>query len=78
MPETRTPNSDFSRAFGDAKNQAVGVAGEISDAGRNLYAKQLVALPRSPMPPVGPRGKLPVHLRRHCATRLKISHMRLS
>ena len=37
MPETRSPKSDFNRAFGDAKKQAAGVAGEVSDAAENLY-----------------------------------------
>lgn len=40
MPESRTSNStnsDFNRAFGDAKKQAAGVAGEVSDAAQDLY-----------------------------------------
>jgi hypothetical protein len=53
MPETRSPKSDFNRAFGDAKKQAAGVAGEVSDAAENLFymTKQPIAPPRSPMPP---------------------------
>ena len=39
MPETRAPNSDFNRAFGDAKKQASGVANEVSDAAQNLYGQ---------------------------------------
>jgi hypothetical protein len=39
MPETRSPNSDFNRAFGDAKKQAAGVAGAVSDAARDLYGQ---------------------------------------
>jgi hypothetical protein len=39
MPEARTPNSDFNRAFGDAKKQAAGVAGEVSDAAQDLYGQ---------------------------------------
>jgi hypothetical protein len=39
MPETRSPNSDFNRAFGDAKKQAAGVAGEVSDAAEDLYSQ---------------------------------------
>jgi len=30
MAQARTPNSDFNRAFGDAKKQAAGVAGEVT------------------------------------------------
>jgi hypothetical protein len=37
MPETRNPSSDFNQAFRDAKNQANGVAGEVSDAAQDLY-----------------------------------------
>jgi ElaB/YqjD/DUF883 family membrane-anchored ribosome-binding protein len=37
MPETRSPNSDFNRAFGDAKKQAAGVADEVTDAAQDLY-----------------------------------------
>jgi hypothetical protein len=73
MPEPRTPNSDFNRAFGDAKKQAAGVAGEVSDAAQDLYGQQRIAPPRSPMPPQGRRVKLPVLLRKRCAIRLKIS-----
>jgi ElaB/YqjD/DUF883 family membrane-anchored ribosome-binding protein len=39
MPETRSPKSDFNRAFGDAKKQAAGVAGEVSDAAEDLYSQ---------------------------------------
>jgi ElaB/YqjD/DUF883 family membrane-anchored ribosome-binding protein len=39
MPENRTPNSDFNRAFGDAKKQAAGVASEASDAAQDLYGR---------------------------------------
>jgi ElaB/YqjD/DUF883 family membrane-anchored ribosome-binding protein len=39
MPETRTPNSDFNRAFGDAKKQAANVAGEVHDAAEDLYGQ---------------------------------------
>jgi ElaB/YqjD/DUF883 family membrane-anchored ribosome-binding protein len=37
MPESRSSTSDFNRAFGDAKKQASGVAGEISEAAQDLY-----------------------------------------
>jgi ElaB/YqjD/DUF883 family membrane-anchored ribosome-binding protein len=40
MPESRSSTSstsDFNRAFGDAKKNAAGVAGEISDAAKDLY-----------------------------------------
>ncbi len=37
MPQARTANSDFSRAFGDAKKQAGGVADDVSDAAQGLY-----------------------------------------
>jgi hypothetical protein len=37
MPESRIPKSRFDRAFGDAKKQAAGVAGEVSDAAQDLY-----------------------------------------
>jgi hypothetical protein len=39
MAEARTPNSDFNRAFGDAKKQVAGVAGEVSDAAQDLYGQ---------------------------------------
>jgi ElaB/YqjD/DUF883 family membrane-anchored ribosome-binding protein len=39
MPEPRNSTSDFNRAFGDAKKQAAGVAGEVTDAAQNLYDK---------------------------------------
>ena len=32
-------NFDFNRAFGDAKKQAAGVAGEVSDAAQDLYGQ---------------------------------------
>ncbi len=37
MPQTRTASSDFTRAFGDAKKQASGVAEDASDAAQDLY-----------------------------------------
>jgi ElaB/YqjD/DUF883 family membrane-anchored ribosome-binding protein len=37
MPEARSSTSDFNRALGDAKKQAAGVAGEVSDAAQDLY-----------------------------------------
>ena len=36
MPETRIQNSDFNRAFGDAKKQAANVAGEVQDAAGDI------------------------------------------
>ena len=39
MQETSTPTSDFNRAFRDAKKQAGGVAGEVSDAAQDLYGQ---------------------------------------
>jgi ElaB/YqjD/DUF883 family membrane-anchored ribosome-binding protein len=39
MPETRTAHADFNRALGDAKKQAAGVAGEVSDAAQDLYGQ---------------------------------------
>lgn len=39
MSEARTPNSDFNRAFGDAKKQAASVASEASDATQDLYGR---------------------------------------
>jgi ElaB/YqjD/DUF883 family membrane-anchored ribosome-binding protein len=39
MPEPRTPNSDFNRAFGDAKKHAANVAGEVQDAAGDLYGQ---------------------------------------
>jgi ElaB/YqjD/DUF883 family membrane-anchored ribosome-binding protein len=41
MPETRTPSSDFNRAFRDAKKQADGVVVEVSDAAQNLYGQAI-------------------------------------
>jgi hypothetical protein len=37
MPESRPPNADFNRAFGEAKKQAAGVADEVSGAAQDLY-----------------------------------------
>jgi ElaB/YqjD/DUF883 family membrane-anchored ribosome-binding protein len=38
MPATsRTPSSDFERAFRDAKKNAAGAAGEASEAAQDLY-----------------------------------------
>jgi ElaB/YqjD/DUF883 family membrane-anchored ribosome-binding protein len=37
MPENRTQNPDFNRAFGDAKKNASNAAGEVSDAAQDLY-----------------------------------------
>jgi len=37
MPQTRPANTDFNRAFGDAKKQASGVADEVTDAAQDLY-----------------------------------------
>lgn len=37
MPENRTQNSDFNRAFGEAKKHASHAAGEVSDAAQDLY-----------------------------------------
>jgi ElaB/YqjD/DUF883 family membrane-anchored ribosome-binding protein len=39
MPESRTQNSDFNRAFGDAKKHAGNVAGEVQDAAEDLYGQ---------------------------------------
>jgi hypothetical protein len=39
MPETRAQNSDLNRGFGDAKEQAAGVIGELSDAAQDLYGQ---------------------------------------
>jgi ElaB/YqjD/DUF883 family membrane-anchored ribosome-binding protein len=39
MPESRTPNSDFNRAFGDTKKHAAAAAGELSDAAQDLYGQ---------------------------------------
>ena len=36
MPESRTANPDFNRAFGDAKKHASNVAGEVQDAASDL------------------------------------------
>lgn len=37
MAQSPSSSSDFNRAFGDAKKQAAGVAGEVSDAAQDLY-----------------------------------------
>jgi len=37
MPQNRNATSDFTRAFGDAKKQAGGVAGDAADAAQDLY-----------------------------------------
>jgi ElaB/YqjD/DUF883 family membrane-anchored ribosome-binding protein len=37
MPENRAQNSDFNRAFGDAKKNASNAADEVSDAAQDLY-----------------------------------------
>jgi hypothetical protein len=37
MPESRLSTTDFNRAVGDAKKNAAGVTGEISDAAKDLY-----------------------------------------
>jgi ElaB/YqjD/DUF883 family membrane-anchored ribosome-binding protein len=37
MSQTRSASTDFNRAFGDAKKQASGVAGEVTDAAGELY-----------------------------------------
>ena len=37
MPQTRTASSDFTRAFGDVKKQASGIAGDAADAAQDLY-----------------------------------------
>ena len=39
MPENRTQNSDFNRAFGDAKQQAANVADEVQDAAGDIYGQ---------------------------------------
>jgi hypothetical protein len=39
MPETRSQNADFNRAFGDAKKQAANVAGEVQDAAEDIYGQ---------------------------------------
>ncbi len=37
--ENRSQNSDFNRAFGEARKNAAGVADEISDAAQDIYGK---------------------------------------
>ena len=39
MTQSRTSATDFSRAFGDAKKQAGGIAGEAADAAQDLYGQ---------------------------------------
>jgi hypothetical protein len=39
MAENRTQTSDFTRAFGDAKKNAAGVANEVSGAAQDLYGQ---------------------------------------
>jgi ElaB/YqjD/DUF883 family membrane-anchored ribosome-binding protein len=39
MPENRTANPDFNRAFDDAKKQAGDVAGEVQDAAADVYGQ---------------------------------------
>jgi ElaB/YqjD/DUF883 family membrane-anchored ribosome-binding protein len=39
MPENRSANPDFNRAFSDAKKQAGNVAGEMQDAAEELYGQ---------------------------------------
>jgi ElaB/YqjD/DUF883 family membrane-anchored ribosome-binding protein len=41
MAQTRTANSDFTRAFGDAKKQAGQIAGEASDAAQDIYDRAI-------------------------------------
>jgi ElaB/YqjD/DUF883 family membrane-anchored ribosome-binding protein len=36
MPESRTANPDFNRAFGDAKKHAANVAGEVQGAAEDV------------------------------------------
>jgi hypothetical protein len=77
MAQARTPNSDFNRAFGDAKKQAAGVAGEVSDAAQDLYGQAADSSSQVADATTRAVRKTAVLLRRHCATRLKISHIRL-
>jgi ElaB/YqjD/DUF883 family membrane-anchored ribosome-binding protein len=37
MPQSRPANTDFTRAFGDAKKQASGVADDAADAAQDIY-----------------------------------------
>lgn len=37
MAQSRPSNTDFTRAFGDAKKQASDVAGDAADAAQDLY-----------------------------------------
>ncbi len=39
MAEPRSQNSDFNRAFGDAKKHAAGVASEVSEAAQDIYGQ---------------------------------------
>jgi hypothetical protein len=37
MAQSRAANTDFSRAFGDAKKQAGNIAGDAADAAQDIY-----------------------------------------
>jgi ElaB/YqjD/DUF883 family membrane-anchored ribosome-binding protein len=39
MPQSRAANTDFTRAFGDAKKQASGVADDAVDAAQEIYGQ---------------------------------------
>jgi ElaB/YqjD/DUF883 family membrane-anchored ribosome-binding protein len=39
MATTRPADTDFNRAFGDAKKHAANVAGEVQDAAEDLYGQ---------------------------------------
>ena len=39
MAQSRPANTDFTRAFGDAKKQASSVAGDAADAAQDLYGQ---------------------------------------
>jgi ElaB/YqjD/DUF883 family membrane-anchored ribosome-binding protein len=39
MPESRTTNPDFNRAFGEAKKHAAAVADEVTDAAQDVYGQ---------------------------------------
>lgn len=41
MPENRSPNADFNRAFGEAKKHATSAADEVSSAAQDLYDQAL-------------------------------------
>ena len=64
MPETRLPNSDFNRAFGEPRNKLRASPARYRMPLRIYMAKQPIAHPRSLMPPQG----------RSENRRLKISH----